>query len=90
MAKQRERQPVVADESLRMFLVPCSCGVSFAVSEKYDREGTQWHRFLFVQIAGSVMIPRIACSNWATIARDIGAWMVASGLGFSCYTSSRI
>ena len=40
MAKQRERQPVVADESLRMFLVPCSCGVSFAVSEKYDREGT--------------------------------------------------
>ena len=76
MTKQRERQPVVPDESLRMFLVPCSCGVSFAVSEKYDREGTQW--------------PRIACSNWATIARDIGAWMVASGLGFSCYTSSRI
>jgi hydrogenase maturation factor HypF (carbamoyltransferase family) len=32
--------------SFRMFLVPCSCGTSFAVSEQYDRQGTQWSRFL--------------------------------------------
>jgi len=31
---------------LRMYLVPCSCGTSFAVSETYDRCGTTWNRFL--------------------------------------------
>ena len=31
---------------LRMFLVPCSCGTSFAVSEGYDHQGTGWRRYL--------------------------------------------
>jgi len=30
---------------LRMFLIPCSCGNSFAVSEGYDRRGSAWSRF---------------------------------------------
>jgi len=34
------------DEKLLMFLVPCSCGTSFAVAEKYDRQGTAWGRYL--------------------------------------------
>jgi hydrogenase maturation factor HypF (carbamoyltransferase family) len=58
VAKQRERQLVVVDGSLRMFLVPCSCGVSFAVSEKYDREGTQWHRFLVCPNCGKRHDPK--------------------------------
>ena len=32
--------------SFRMFLVPCSCGTTFAVAENYDRKGTAWSRYL--------------------------------------------
>ena len=42
-------KPAQADKgpaSLRMFLVPCSCGTSFAVAENYDRPGTEWSRYL--------------------------------------------
>ena len=31
---------------LKMYLVPCSCGTTFAVSENYDRQGTDWSRYL--------------------------------------------
>jgi hypothetical protein len=31
---------------LRMFLVPCSCGTTFAVAENYDHQGTAWGRYL--------------------------------------------
>jgi hypothetical protein len=30
----------------KMFLVPCSCGTTFAVAENYDRQGTAWGRYL--------------------------------------------
>ena len=30
----------------RMFLVPCSCGTTFAVSNNYDRAGWNWSRYL--------------------------------------------
>ena len=58
MARQRDRQAAVTHESLRMFLVPCSCGVSFAVSEKYDREGTGWNRFLVCPNCGKRHDPK--------------------------------
>jgi len=29
-----------------MFLVPCSCGLTFAVADNYDRKGTAWSRYL--------------------------------------------
>ena len=31
---------------LRMFLLPCSCGTTFAVAENYDHQGTAWSRYL--------------------------------------------
>ncbi len=31
---------------LRMYLVPCSCGMTFAVSKDYDHQGTAWNRYL--------------------------------------------
>ena len=46
MAKRRKSSSPAPNDSLRVYLVPCSCGVSFAVSEKYDRQGTPWSRFL--------------------------------------------
>jgi hypothetical protein len=35
-----------AETSLQMFLVPCSCGITFAVPANYDRIGTVWSRYL--------------------------------------------
>ena len=29
-----------------MFLVPCSCGLTFAVAQNYDHQGTAWSRYL--------------------------------------------
>jgi hydrogenase maturation factor HypF (carbamoyltransferase family) len=39
-SREKDRPP------LRMFLVPCSCGTTFAVAENYDRQGTAWSRYL--------------------------------------------
>jgi hypothetical protein len=38
--------PKLDPTRLKMFLVPCSCGTTFAVSENYDRQGTAWSRYL--------------------------------------------
>jgi hypothetical protein len=34
------------EAGLRMFLVPCSCGTTFAVAPDYDRGGTTYSRYL--------------------------------------------
>jgi len=34
------------EKNFRMFLVPCSCGTTFAVSEDYDRQGARWSRYM--------------------------------------------
>jgi hydrogenase maturation factor HypF (carbamoyltransferase family) len=34
------------DQPILMFMVPCSCGTTFAVAESYDRQGTPWSRYL--------------------------------------------
>jgi len=34
------------DKPLTMFVIPCSCGIAFAVSENYDRQGTACSRYL--------------------------------------------
>ena len=33
-------------KKFRMFLIPCSCGASFAVSEDYDRRGMHIRSFI--------------------------------------------
>jgi hypothetical protein len=42
-AARRRRKDITP---LRMFLVPCSCGMTFAVAENYDHQGTAWSRYL--------------------------------------------
>jgi hypothetical protein len=46
--RRRSRKPdAEADSSeLKLYLVPCSCGTTFAVSEKYDRHATTWSLYL--------------------------------------------
>src|SRR6266446_1514419 len=42
----RSKPEKIATTSIRVFLVPCSCGATFVVSENYDRQGTAWTRYL--------------------------------------------
>jgi hypothetical protein len=43
-AKNKKEDPPA--QSIRMFLVPCSCGTTFAVTDDYDRKGTHIRSFL--------------------------------------------
>jgi hypothetical protein len=43
---------------LRMFLVPCSCGTTFAVAENYDHRGTAWSRYLICPGCGKRHDPK--------------------------------
>lgn len=47
-----------APAKLRMFLVPCSCGRTFAVSEDYDRQGTHFRRYLICPNCGKHHDPK--------------------------------
>jgi len=45
--KSNRSQTVPATaQPFRMFLIPCSCGTTFAVAENYDRQGTAWSRYM--------------------------------------------
>jgi hypothetical protein len=52
------RAAEVPRKPLRMYLVPCSCGASFAVSEDYDRRGTAWSRYLLCPQCGKRHDPK--------------------------------
>lgn len=43
---------------LRMFLIPCSCGTTFAVAENYDHQGTAWGRYLVCPSCGKRHDPK--------------------------------
>jgi hypothetical protein len=43
---------------LHMYLVPCSCGATFAVSDDYDRRGTNWSRYLTCPSCGKRHDPK--------------------------------
>jgi hypothetical protein len=44
--REAPRDMVKDKPAFKMFLVPCSCGTTFAVAENYDRQGTAWGRYL--------------------------------------------
>jgi len=52
--KKHEEQP----QKFRMFLIPCSCGASFAVSEDYDRQGMHLRSFIPCPNCGKRHDPR--------------------------------
>jgi len=45
-AYAKRKSQARADADLKLFFIPCSCGTTFTVPEKYDREGTAWSRYL--------------------------------------------
>jgi len=47
-----------AETKIRMLLVPCSCGKTFAVSRDYDSQGTSWTRYLICPNCGKRHDPK--------------------------------
>ncbi len=46
MTRKRSKTRSAEPASVRMFLIPCSCGASFAVAEDFDRKGTHIRSFI--------------------------------------------
>ena len=46
MARKSSKKAEEPPPNLKMYLVPCSCGTTFAVSEEYDRKGMHIRSFL--------------------------------------------
>jgi hydrogenase maturation factor HypF (carbamoyltransferase family) len=44
--------------ALQIFLVPCSCGITFTVAEDRDRHGTNWSRYLICPRCGKKHDPK--------------------------------
>jgi len=47
-----------AEQALRLYLIPCSCGLSFSVAEDVGRGGSAWSRFLVCPQCGKRHDPR--------------------------------
>jgi len=58
MPRPHRRPDPAKSLPLRMFLIPCSCGTTFAVSETYDQHGTSWSRYLKCPSCGKRYDPR--------------------------------
>ena len=57
-SRRKSEQPAKPAAPLRMFLVPCSCGTTFAVAENYDHQGTAWRRYLVCPGCGKPHDPK--------------------------------
>jgi hypothetical protein len=58
MPRTARTPPKKSGSSLRVFLIPCSCGTTFAVAEDYDRKGSSWSRYLACPSCGKRHDPR--------------------------------
>lgn len=45
-ARSSKPQTEQAQKTMRMYLIPCSCGTTFAVSPDYDQAGSRWNCYL--------------------------------------------
>jgi len=57
-AEQNRPSALPVNPTFRMFLVPCSCGTTFAVAENYDRQGTAWSRYMICPGCGKHHDPK--------------------------------
>jgi hydrogenase maturation factor HypF (carbamoyltransferase family) len=58
MKQNTAKDESTARKNPRMFLIPCSCGATFAVSEDYDRQGTYRRSFIPCPNCGKHHDPR--------------------------------
>lgn len=55
---RRPSRPAEKPGACRMYFVPCSCGIGFAVSERYDRQSGAISRYLPCPNCGKRHDPR--------------------------------
>ena len=58
LAGSKSADPGKTPRPFRMFLIPCSCGTTFAVAENYDRNGTAWSRYMICPACGKRHDPK--------------------------------
>ena len=58
MSRAAAKSSKKSEPYLRMFLIPCSCGTTFAVAPDYDRLGSSWSRYLPCPSCGKRHDPR--------------------------------
>ena len=58
LRKRSAKKSGAADKKLRMLLIPCSCGATFAVSEEFDRKGMHLRSFIPCPNCGKRHDPR--------------------------------
>lgn len=58
MSRSRKTEGPRAENRIAMFLIPCSCGTTFAVSENYDRHGTHLRAYLICPNCGKRHDPK--------------------------------
>ena len=58
VAQKRPGKKPTEPKKFRMFLIPCSCGASFAVSEDYDHKGMHLRSFIPCPNCGKRHDPR--------------------------------
>jgi hydrogenase maturation factor HypF (carbamoyltransferase family) len=46
MKRGKTKRKPETKKNFRMFLIPCSCGASFAVAENFDRQGMHLRSFI--------------------------------------------
>jgi hypothetical protein len=58
MKRNASKREAEIKKHFRMFLIPCSCGTSFAVAENYDRQGMHLRSFIPCPSCGKRHDPR--------------------------------
>ena len=58
VVSSKSADPGETQRPFRMFLIPCSCGTTFAVAENYDRHGTAWSRYMTCPTCGKRHDPK--------------------------------
>jgi len=58
MKRRESKDEAENKKNFRMFLIPCSCGASFAVTEDYDRKGMHIRSFIPCPNCGKRHDPR--------------------------------
>ena len=59
MSRNRKAEKKLPEESrIAMYLIPCSCGTTFAVSDDYDRKGTHLRSYLICPSCGKRHDPK--------------------------------
>ena len=58
MSRSRKTDKPHAENRIAMFLIPCSCGTTFAVSENYDLHGTHLRAYLICPNCGKRHDPK--------------------------------